>query len=366
MPITTKEIAEMVGVSRQAVSAVLNGHPEKVSPEKRRKIFHIAKNTQYRPNAAALKLSGHDPRKFVIIDTGLFPPVKLSVLEQLTQILADNSIDVRLTPPGDKGSKIRALYDAAAEGASAAVTDLKTELFDAENFPAPLVVMGNSSEPCNISFDYENAVRRVIEHLQQKHGHRKFALISAGKDAVSCGKELYRSFEKVLPEYGQEFTPEHYIPVHRQENPSDYAAMLFKERGVTAFLCENDAVAARLIIDLKLRNIRVPEDVAVVGNGCSYVTELTPVPLTSIYLPARKYAEILAEIILEQISGNIPAAARTPRLVPTGLFIGGSCGCPPAELPQLYWEAIPHSLGDQEQEIHESARFEQFMKHTIF
>ena len=41
MPITTKEIAEMVGVSRQAVSAVLNGHPEKVSPEKRRKIFHL-------------------------------------------------------------------------------------------------------------------------------------------------------------------------------------------------------------------------------------------------------------------------------------------------------------------------------------
>ena len=32
MAITTKEIAEMVGVSRQAVSAVLNGHPEKRLP----------------------------------------------------------------------------------------------------------------------------------------------------------------------------------------------------------------------------------------------------------------------------------------------------------------------------------------------
>ena len=366
MSITTKEIAEMVGVSRQAVSAVLNGHPEKVSPEKRRKIFHIAKNTQYRPNAAALKLSGHAPRKFVIIDTGLFPPIKLSVLENLTELLAGNNIDVRLTPPGDKGSKIRALYDAAAEGASAAVTDLKTDLFNAKNFPVPLVVMGNRSEPCDISFDYEDAVRRVIDHLWQKHGHRKFALISAGKDAISCGKELYCSFEKVLPEYGQEFTREQYIPVHRQENPSDYAAMLFKECGVTAFLCENDAVAARLIVDLKLRNIRVPEDVAVIGNGCSYVTELTPVPLTSIYLPARKYAETLCEIILERISGNIPATDEMPRLVPTGLFLGGSCGCTPAELPQLYWEAIPHSLADQEQEIRESTRFEQFMKYVTF
>ncbi|MBO4491081.1 MAG: LacI family DNA-binding transcriptional regulator, partial [Lentisphaeria bacterium] len=32
MAVTTKEIAEMVGVSRQAVSAVLNGKPGKVSP----------------------------------------------------------------------------------------------------------------------------------------------------------------------------------------------------------------------------------------------------------------------------------------------------------------------------------------------
>ncbi|MBO5822177.1 MAG: LacI family DNA-binding transcriptional regulator, partial [Lentisphaeria bacterium] len=105
MAITTKEIAEMVGVSRQAVSAVLNGHPEKVSPEKRRKIYHIAKNSLYRPNEAALRLSGRTMRRFVIVDTGLFPPVKLSVLENLTELLAENNIDVRLTPPGDKGSK---------------------------------------------------------------------------------------------------------------------------------------------------------------------------------------------------------------------------------------------------------------------
>lgn len=366
MPITTKDIAEMVGISRQAVSAVLNGHPEKVSPEKRRKIFHIAKNMQYRPNAAALRLSGHASRKFVAIDSGLFPPVKLSVLEHITELLAENNLDTRLTPPGDKAGKIRALYDFAADGACAAVTDLKTDLFDVKNFPVPLVIMGNSSEPCDIGFDYENAVRQLIAHLQTHHGHRKFALISAGKDAASCGKEFYHSFEKVLPEYGVKFSPDHYIPTYRQENPSDYAEKLFKERGVTAFLCENDAIAARLIVDLKLRNIRVPEDVAVIGNGCSFVTELTPVPLTSIYLPARKYAEMLCDIILKRISGETAVLHRTAQLVPTGLFIGGSCGCPAAELPQLYWEAVPMSLTDQEQEICESDRYDQFMKYVIF
>ncbi len=366
MAITTKEIAEMVGVSRQAVSAVLNGHPEKVSAEKRRKIFHIAKNTQYRPNAAALKLSGHATRRFAVIDIGLFPQIKLSILENLTELLAENNIDVRLTPPGDKGSKIRALYDGVSDGAAAVVTDLKPELFDVKNFPAPLFIMGNGSEACDISFDYENAVRLTINHLYHKHHHRKFALISAGKDAISCGRELYRGFEKVLGEYGIPFAPEYYIPTHRKENPSDYAAMLIKQHGVNAFLCENDAVAARLMIDLKLRGIEVPQEAAIIGTGCSFISELSSTPLTSIYLPAREYAVKLCDMILARINGEPVSEPRRPELVRTGLFLGGSCGCQAAELPQLYWEAVPHSLEDQASEIKESDRFKQFIKYVIY
>lgn len=366
MAITAKDIAEMVGVSRQAVSAVLNGHPEKVSPEKRRKIFHIAKNSQYRPNAAALKLSGHATRRFVIIDIGLFPQIKLSILENLTELLAENNIDVRLTPPGDKGSKIRALYDAVADGAAAAVTDLKPELFNVNNFPAPLFIMGNGSEACDISFDYESAVRRTISHLYEEHDHRKFALISAGKDAISCGRELYRGFEKVLAEYDVGFNPEYYIPMHRQETPSDYAAALIREHGVKAFICENDVLAVRLMVDLKLRGIEVPRDAAIIGTGCSFVSELSPVPLTSIYLPAREYARALCDMILARINGNTVSEPRCPVLVKTGLFLGGSCGCTPAELPQLYWEAVPHSLEDQASEIKESDRFKQFMKYVTY
>ena len=368
MAITSKDIAEMVGVSRQAVSAVLNGHPEKVCAEKRRKIFHIAKNTQYRPNMAALKLSGHTKRKFAVIDIGLFPPVRLSILENLTELLAERGIDTRVTPPGDKGSKLRSLYDAAADGACVAFTDLKTELLDVKNFPIPLVIMGNASESCDISFDYENGVRKVIKHLSEVHGHRKFALISSGKDAISCGRELFRGFEKLLPEHGLTFEPECYIPAHRVKSPSDYAAMLVKEKQVTAFLCENDAIAARLTVDFQLRNIRVPQDVAVIGTGASFISELTGIPLTSIYLPAREYAQRACDIALQKMNSAADAVSeeRVPETVRTGLFLGGSCGCPAVELPQLYWEAVPMSLEDQASEIEESNRYEMFIKNVVF
>ena len=54
---------------------------------------------------------------------------------------------------------------------------------------------------------------------------------------------------------------------------------------------------------------------------------------------------------------------KKPRLTPTGLFLGGSCGCPPAKLPPLYWEGIPQSLEDLFTEIRNSNRYKLFRKY---
>ena len=58
--------------------------------------------------------------------------------------------------------------------------------------------------------------------------------------------------------------------------------------------------------------------------------------------------------------------AEKPSLTRTGLFFGGSCGCPPAVLPPLYWEGIPQSLEDQFCEIRNSPRFGLFRKYLSF
>ena len=108
------------------------------------------------------------------------------------------------------------------------------------------------------------------------------------------------------------------------------------------------------------------QDVAVIGTGASFISELSGVPLTSIYLPAREYAQRACDIALERMNTGTAPEKRVPEKIRTGIFFGGSCGCSPAELPQMYWEAVPMSLEDQEFEICESTRFDQFMKYVIF
>lgn len=366
MAITTKQIAEMVGISRQAVSAVLNGKPGKVSAEKRRKIFHIAKNLQWRPNPAALRLAGHEKNPFIGIDTGFFPPYKQSLLDNLTTELAERGFQVRLTPPGDKQHKLRVMYDFAAEGAAGIITDINPALFDCQNFPVPLMVIGTPDRACDIAFDYGSGIRQMINHLHRVHGHRKMAFIGLHKDGMASGRAQSLAFVQVIRENGLPFKPEQVLKTTWNEGPFELVCDLLRKKHVTAFLCEQDALAAKLIADFQRHGIRCPEDVAVTGCGASFIAELTQVPLTSIYLPVREQARNAVDRMLEKIRKQELGMAEKPLLTRTGLFFGGSCGCPPAVLPPLYWEGIPQSLEDQFCEIKNSPRFGLFRKYLEF
>lgn len=360
MPVTTKEIAEMVGVSRQAVSAVLNGKPGSVSPEKRRKIFHIAKNLQWRPNPAALRLAGHDRNPFIGIDAGFFPPYRQSLLVNLTSLLAEAGYQVRLTPPGDKQHKLRVMYDFAAEGAAGIITDIDPELFDWKKFPVPLLTIGNPERLCDLAFDYESGVRRMVHHLTSVHGHRKMAFLCHTVSGLDSGCIQSRAFASALREEGLSFRPEQIVETTWDAAAFDKILKLIRKSRVTAFLCQHDALAARLKADLHRAGIRCPEDVVVTGSGGSFLSELTDIPLTSIYLPVRAHAANAVRLLQERIRDREIKMTDHPFLTPVGIFYGGSCGCPPAEIPPLYWEEIPQSLEDQDCEIRRSGRYEAF------
>ena len=360
MAVTTKEIADMVGVSRQAVSAVLNGKPGKVSPDKRRKIFHIAKNLQWRPNPAALRLAGHEKNPFIGIDAGFFPPYRQSLLVNLTSLLAEAGYQVRLTPPGDKQHKLRVMYDFAAEGAAGIITDINPDLFDWKKFPVPLLTIGNPERVCDLAFDYESGVRRMVHHLTSVHGHRKMAFLCHTVSGLDSGCIQSRAFASALREEGLSFRPEQIVETTWNEAAFDTILKLIRKSRVTAFLCQPDALAVRLIADLHRAGIQCPEDVVVTGCDASFLTELTPVPLTSIYLPVRAHAANAVRLMLERIKAPGKNMADHLFLTPVGIFYGGSCGCPPAEIPPLYWEEIPQSLEDQQCEIRRSGRYEAF------
>lgn len=78
MSVTMKEIANIAGVSRQAVAAVLSGSgSSRVSSTTRERIRHLAASLHYIPNGRAQSLKGAGNRTI-----GVYGVPYASVLEQ--------------------------------------------------------------------------------------------------------------------------------------------------------------------------------------------------------------------------------------------------------------------------------------------
>ncbi len=93
----------------------------------------------------------------------------------------------------------------------------------------------------------------------------------------------------------------------------------------TAIVCLSDGPACQLIEALTQIQIRVPEDIAVVGFN-DYADECVPVPvpLTTVRVPLRQEGRMAAAIMLDLMEKRAAAPARIT--VPCELVVRESCG----------------------------------------
>jgi DNA-binding LacI/PurR family transcriptional regulator len=99
---------------------------------------------------------------------------------------------------------------------------------------------------------------------------------------VSVGSAYEESFSKTM---------EYFRHKHREDYP-------------TAIVCFNDQQALAVMTALKELNIRVPDDISIIGNDDIYYAKIYPVPLTTIRAPQHEIGRRAAEILLRNIESS--------------------------------------------------------------
>lgn len=105
---------------------------------------------------------------------------------------------------------------------------------------------------------------------------------------------------------------------------SEFAAKL--ARNITAVVCYNDEIAYWLIKELSYRNLRVPEDISIVCFDNSYLSELSPVQITSLSHKNHEMGTTAADAILKLMKGS----SASPQKLPWHLTAKRSCAPPSA------------------------------------
>ena len=258
--IRCKDIAEMVGVSRQAVTAVLNNsRPNCVSPEKRSEILKIAAKYNYRPNHAALALKTGKSNLIGIVMPPWHNPYIAELCMALQRALtAWNytpffTIDNNLNPvPGN----LEQLLSLQVAGMITVASSLLPD-----NIDIPVVsYFIDDPRFDSVCIDSHTSSRQISGYLQ-KCGHRKIGYLGfadirtklLSEETTRCGLEFHERWQVSTPDPSS-------------ENLFDRLLELNSGKDLpTALIIHNDALALKIMRRIHDRGCRVPEDFSIIG-----------------------------------------------------------------------------------------------------
>jgi DNA-binding LacI/PurR family transcriptional regulator/signal transduction histidine kinase/ActR/RegA family two-component response regulator len=178
----------------------------------------------------------------------------------------------------------------------------------------------------SILVDGEQALREGIRHLVEDHQYRRIAFLG-GPDANLEARDRLRTYSEVLTSCG--LLPPGELVVtgdFQYESGVDAVRVLLDERGATfdAIVAANDQMAFGAIDALRVRNIRVPRDVAIIGFDDIGEARYWAPPLTTIRQPLGQQGRLAVEVLLQRLRGE---RVDDVLVLPAELVVRRSCGC---------------------------------------
>ena len=164
----------------------------------------------------------------------------------------------------------------------------------------------------------------ATEHLIEL-GHERIGFIGEDQNEASPVSAKAKGYLLAMQKHG--LTPKH-IPINTIYSEAGYRQR--KEPGgqFTAFVCRDDYTAIGVCRGLWESGIRVPDDVAVVGNGDIEAAASMMPSLTTLATPYEAIAQTVMDLMLEQLEGQ-----DEPRqvILKSRLVVRESCGANKSE-----------------------------------
>ena len=324
--ITIEDVAEQAGVSKGTVSAVINGK-NTVKPGTREHILEVMKKLNFRPRGVARNLKNGDQDKsigIIIKDLNypFYTTIALGAKEYADGkgyafIIASSENDhecekkfTHLFSTKDiKGAIIAPLVEGAAE---------IEHLFKLKmiNYPFVLLEDVKGIQANVVAIDNIKAIKKAVKYLIES-GHTKIVHF-AGPPQSSHTHERIEGFRDAFSESPLIFNKEMIVSIgSRHEESYGNTLKYFKNRNredyPTAIVCFNDQQALAAMTALKELNIKVPNDISIIGNDDIYYAKIYPVPLTTIKAPQNEIGRKAAEILIRNIE--------SPTLLPPERFV---------------------------------------------
>lgn len=314
---TIKDVAKHAGVTIGTVSRVLN-NKKWVSEDCRARVQAAIKELHYKPQAHARRLRQKQSRVWGILaphHTKLIrSPFFADILGGIEEAAAESGYRLLLHPLNDTAraqlSYRSLLGDGSVDGMfvmNAWSTDISIRELGEANVPFVLIngkVMGEDDFPY-VGVDNFGGVRKALEHLLEM-GHERIGMIN-GRMTTTNALERFQAFQEVLAERKMPLVPE-WVAEGNYEEAGGYEAtkQIFKcIRKPTAILCASDLMAMGAIRALRELDLKVPENVSIVGFDNMEEARYHDPALTTVSFSGQEMGLLAAQKLMQLLDGEV-------------------------------------------------------------
>jgi LacI family transcriptional regulator len=311
---TIADVAERAGMSKTAVSLILNNRPARLSDAAIEKVRAAAAELNYRPNPAALGVRTGKTRTVGLISdevtvTRFASAMIRGVLDAAGQrdhtvLMAETGSDLE-----QEEAALEAMMDRRVDGVIFGLMGAKE--VDIPEMPADVpVVMLNGTTPTTaaIVLPDEYAAGRGIARVLLDHGHRTgIALIGHYPEAISDPRvsatvgSRFAGIHDALAEAAVQLAAEITVRLWEPPQGRDAAAeVLERVDGLTAIICANDRLAFGVYQALQERGVRIPQDVSVVSFDDDEIAAYLRPGLTTARIPYEEMGKRAVELLLTE------------------------------------------------------------------
>ena len=316
--VTLRDVAEEAGVSLKTASNVIN-HSGRMTDSTREKVQEVIDRLGYRVNVSARNLRRGQ--------TGIIglavPDLQMPYFAQLSSLVIEEAkklglrVIVEPTQYSREG-EIEALHGSQQtmiDGLIYSPLELDQDDVDQLDVDYPLVLVGErifTDKVDHIATENVEGAKRATSYLLQT-GCKRVAVHPGEK--IGSAALRYQGYLEALEEAGVEFDERLVVESgmwHRSDGVRVMNALLDSGVVPDGVVALNDMLASGVMHAIQMHNLRIPEDISVIGFDNSDDSQYLSPALTSIAPGLEAVARLSVKLLKDRIDGVSPSKDLKP------------------------------------------------------
>ncbi|SHH68001.1 LacI family DNA-binding transcriptional regulator [Clostridium grantii] len=310
MKITISDVALKAGVSVATVSRVVNnqvGYSEKT----KEKVLKVIEELNYTPNAIARGLASNSSSTIGVLVPYIPTNIVSTIIKGLETSASDKGYSIIISNTGIDGERtgkcLGLMSEKRVDGiiiVSEPIHDEYYKILELMNIPAILVsTLSYKYEVPFVKVNDEKAAYDAVQYLISKN-HRNIAMISGCEDDLIAGKPRLEGYINALTENNININKRliKYGDFSYKSGKTCMEELISQERNnFTAVFAASDDMAIGALKAAYYNNIKVPEDVSIMGYDNTQISEMVTPALTVISQPFEEMGKVAASNLIKII-----------------------------------------------------------------